>query len=221
VAVAATDDEQVNTRVAADAVARNILVNVVDRPALCTFTVPATVCRGDLTFSVGAEERCPALAGILREEMEERYGPEYSELVGLFGELRQRMVALAWDGRRIRRTLTEVYRNGVIELAAAGDRQRLNDFLRSHLGSPFPLGRLSSRSGRTRAKTGGARAPGSGHDWELLTSALRNKLARPEEQCARRWASAVSCAEECAAPMSSNPTCLSFRLGMRSTRWYS
>ena len=92
-----------------------MLVNVVDRPALCTFTVPATVRRGDLTLAVATEGRCPALAGILREELEARYGPEYAELVGLFGEARKKMIELGWDGRRMRETLAGIYRAGVIE----------------------------------------------------------------------------------------------------------
>jgi precorrin-2 dehydrogenase/sirohydrochlorin ferrochelatase len=116
VAIAATDDEDLNARISADAAAMRILVNVVDRPALCTFTVPATVHRGDLTIAIATQGRCPALAGILREELEQRYGPEYSELVGLFGELRKKMIAMGWDGQRIRETLAAVYRNrGLLE----------------------------------------------------------------------------------------------------------
>jgi precorrin-2 dehydrogenase/sirohydrochlorin ferrochelatase len=121
VAIAATDDEALNARVAADAAAVNVLVNVVDRPALCTFTVPATLRRGDLTISIATEGRCPALAGILREELAERYGPEYAELAGLFGEARKKMIELGWDGRRIRETLAGIYR--------AGDRRLLEEFL--------------------------------------------------------------------------------------------
>lgn len=138
VAVVATDDEEVNTGVANDAAAMNVLVNVVDRLALCTFTVPATVCRGDLTFAVATDGRCPALAGILREELETRYGPEYSELVKLFAELRQEMISQGWDGRRIRETLTKTYRDGVAQVVGAGEGQALNEFLRAHLGSTFP-----------------------------------------------------------------------------------
>jgi precorrin-2 dehydrogenase/sirohydrochlorin ferrochelatase len=121
VAIAATDDEALNARVAADAAAINVLVNVVDRPALCTFTVPATLRRGDLTIAIATEGRCPALAGILREELAERYGPEFAELAGLFGEARKKMIELGWDGRRIRETLAGIYR--------AGDRRLLEEFL--------------------------------------------------------------------------------------------
>ena len=137
VAIAATGDEEVNRRVAGDAAALNVLVNVVDRPALCTFTVPATVRRGDLTLAVATEGRCPALAGILREELQERYGPEYAGLVDLFGELRAKMIAETWDGRSIRAALDDIYHHHVIEYIGAGDRQRLGDFLRSRLEPGF------------------------------------------------------------------------------------
>jgi precorrin-2 dehydrogenase/sirohydrochlorin ferrochelatase len=139
VAIAATGDEAVNARVAKDAGAWNVPVNVVDRPALCTFTVPATLCRGDLTLAVATEGRCPTLAGILREELEQRYGPEYASLVTLFGELRARMISLDWDGLRVRGTLLQIYRAGALEKLAAGNRGLLHDFLRSHLGPEFPL----------------------------------------------------------------------------------
>jgi len=126
VAIAATDDENLNARIYGDAAAMNLLVNVVDRPALCTFTVPATVHRGDLTIAIATEGRCPALSGILREELEERYGPEYAELVDVFGELRKKMIAMGWNGCRIRETLTGIYRGGVMERIAAGDRGLLD-----------------------------------------------------------------------------------------------
>ena len=129
VAIAATDDEDLNARIYGDAAAMNVLVNVVDRPALCTFTVPATVHRGDLTIAIATEGRCPALAGILREELEGRYGPEYAELVSLFGELRKKMIELGWNGQRIRETLAGIYRGGVMERITAGDRGALDELL--------------------------------------------------------------------------------------------
>ena len=131
VVVAATDDNDVNVTVSRDATARNVLVNVVDVPALCTFIVPATVRRGDLTISIATDGGCPSLSSILREELEGRYGPEYGKLASLFSELRKRMMALAWEGPAIREKLAAIYRDGVIELIAAGDERRLDEFLAS------------------------------------------------------------------------------------------
>ena len=130
-AIAATDDQEVNARVSSDAAAMHVLVNVVDCPALCAFTVPATVSRGHLTLAVATEGRCPTLAGILRGELQTSYGPEYAELLDLFAALRQDMIAQHWDGRRIRETLTHAYQDGVMKLLAAGGQATLQNFLRS------------------------------------------------------------------------------------------
>jgi hypothetical protein len=88
---------------------------------------------------VATEGRCPTLAGILREELKGRYGPDYASLVDLFGELRARMISLGWDGRSVRGTLLQIYRAGVLERLAGRNRGLLHDFLRSHLGPEFPL----------------------------------------------------------------------------------
>jgi precorrin-2 dehydrogenase/sirohydrochlorin ferrochelatase len=138
VAIAATDDEDLNARISGDAAAMKVLVNVVDRPALCTFTVPATVRRGDLTLAIATEGRCPALAGILREELEARYGPEYAELVSLFGEARKKMIGSGWNGQRIRETLAGIYRDGVMERIAGGDRRALDELLLARMTSSGP-----------------------------------------------------------------------------------
>ncbi|HLG30601.1 MAG TPA: bifunctional precorrin-2 dehydrogenase/sirohydrochlorin ferrochelatase, partial [Candidatus Brocadiales bacterium] len=49
--IAATDDADVNRNVFQDASKRNLLVNVVDCPELCSFIVPSSVVRGDLCIS--------------------------------------------------------------------------------------------------------------------------------------------------------------------------
>jgi siroheme synthase-like protein len=110
VVIAATDDTTVNTQVFNDATACNALVNVVDVPPLCNFYVPATVKRGDLTIAISTDGQCPALASILREEMQANYGPEYADLVTRFGESRRSMIADGWKGPAIRARLAELYR---------------------------------------------------------------------------------------------------------------
>ena len=110
VAIAATDDEELNARVSRDCAVRNVLVNVVDRPALCTFTVPATVHRGDLTIAVSTGGRCPAFASILREELEGRYGAEYGPLLHRLAQARNEMIANREPGPRIRERIAELYR---------------------------------------------------------------------------------------------------------------
>jgi precorrin-2 dehydrogenase/sirohydrochlorin ferrochelatase len=139
VAVAATDDEEVNARISREAQAAGVLVNVVDRPALCTFTLPAVVRRGDLTIAIATEGRCPALASILREELGETFGPEFAEAVRVFGEIRRQMIAQGWNSGRVREAVRRLYKAGLVDKIKQGDRAGLAALIRTHLGSSFPV----------------------------------------------------------------------------------
>ncbi len=125
IAVSAANDEEANREVAEEARAAGCIVNVVDRPALCDFTVPAAVKRGDLTIAVTTEGRCPTLAGLLREELEERYGEQYAALVDVMGRIRCEMIARGWESRRIRESLAELYKRGILEAATRRDEKAL------------------------------------------------------------------------------------------------
>lgn len=85
---AATDDPELNQRVAADARARGALVNVAEPPEAGDFAVPATVRRGEICIAVSTGGASPSLAKKLREQIETVVGEEYATLVELLGELR-------------------------------------------------------------------------------------------------------------------------------------
>lgn len=85
----ATTDLNVSRACRQEALAENIMINVVDIPELCDFIVPAVVKRGDLTISVSTNGKSPMLAKRVREELEEDYGAIYGEYIGVLGELRK------------------------------------------------------------------------------------------------------------------------------------
>jgi precorrin-2 dehydrogenase / sirohydrochlorin ferrochelatase len=87
-AIAATDDAQVNQAVAAEAARTGCLINVVDEPQLCDFILPAVVQRGEVKLAITTGGASPALARRLRERLEAAVGPEYGELAALLAELR-------------------------------------------------------------------------------------------------------------------------------------
>jgi len=60
--IAATNDLQVNTAVSLAAQANNIPVNVVDAPALCTFTMASIVERSSIVIAIASEGNAPVLA---------------------------------------------------------------------------------------------------------------------------------------------------------------
>ena len=74
IVIAATDDAELNAKVASNA--GGALINVVDRPDLCTFIVPATVRRGPLNIAVSTSGASPALARVIRKELQDMFGPE-------------------------------------------------------------------------------------------------------------------------------------------------
>jgi glutamyl-tRNA reductase len=88
IAVAATDDGQVNAAVHKEAKARGILINSVDDPKHSDFIVPSYLRRGDVTIAISTGGRSPALARKIRTELEKDLANEYAPLAGLIGEVR-------------------------------------------------------------------------------------------------------------------------------------
>jgi siroheme synthase-like protein len=87
-AIAATDDTNVNIAVYDDAERRAMLVNVVDVPPLCNFILPAIVRTGPLAIAISTAGASPALAKRMKREIEGRFGAEYARLAILLGEVR-------------------------------------------------------------------------------------------------------------------------------------
>lgn len=87
--VAGTADPQVNAEVAQAAAQRSTLCVRVDARGDGSADFAGVVRRGPLTIAVSTGGRAPVLAGHLRAELEQTYGPEWGEAVALYGELRK------------------------------------------------------------------------------------------------------------------------------------
>lgn len=121
-AVAATDDPETNKAVSAEAQRRGVLVNVVDRPDLCTFFVPAIVRQGELVISVSTSGRSPAMARRIREELEAGFGPQHGELAELLGDLRDEVKARYTDMTDRNRAYVRILDSDALDLLAAGKK---------------------------------------------------------------------------------------------------
>jgi uroporphyrin-III C-methyltransferase/precorrin-2 dehydrogenase/sirohydrochlorin ferrochelatase len=77
--------------VAARARGTRIPVNVVDRPDLSTFVMPAIVDRGDVVVAIGTGGAAPVLARRLRERIEALLPARIGELAGLMQRYRERV----------------------------------------------------------------------------------------------------------------------------------
>jgi len=90
-AVAATDDAEINESVAAQARQRGVLVNVVDDPQHSDFIVPSYFSRGDVIVAVSTSGTSPALARKIRTRLEKDFGTEYAQLALLAKEVRSEL----------------------------------------------------------------------------------------------------------------------------------
>ena len=87
-AIAATDDSEVNIGVYDDAERRAMLVNVVDVPPLCNFILPAIVRSGPLAIAISTAGASPALAKRMKREVAELFGEEYARLAVILNDAR-------------------------------------------------------------------------------------------------------------------------------------
>jgi precorrin-2 dehydrogenase/sirohydrochlorin ferrochelatase len=88
IAIAATDNSDLNRQVVKEAHGKAMLVNAVDDLESSDFIVPSYLRRGDMTIAVSTAGRSPALARKIRTRLEKEFGDEYASLVRLIGEVR-------------------------------------------------------------------------------------------------------------------------------------
>jgi len=122
--IAASNDKQLNAKIAHDADKLNLLINVVDSPKLGNFILPATLRRGKLIISISTSGQSPALARKIKKDLLSIYGIEYEILVNLLGKLRTKVQAkykdeesrkLFWE-KLINSDLIEHIRKGNFDL---------------------------------------------------------------------------------------------------------
>jgi precorrin-2 dehydrogenase/sirohydrochlorin ferrochelatase len=87
-AIAATDDTDVNISVYEGAERRAMLVNVVDVPPLCNFILPAIVRSGPLAIAISTAGASPALAKRMKREIAETFGEPYARLAVILNDAR-------------------------------------------------------------------------------------------------------------------------------------
>lgn len=90
-AIAATDDLQVNRTVANEARAAGIMVNAVDDVEFCDFIAPAVVEQGDITLAISTGGKSPAMARFLRRQLEAFLTEEFAALLSVAEEVRGRL----------------------------------------------------------------------------------------------------------------------------------
>ena len=101
-------DGATTERLATLARAHRVLVNAEDVPPFCDAYALATVRRGNLVIGVSTEGRSPAVARVLREWLEQRFGPEWEARFEQAVALRRDMRTCSAEPAEITAATTEL-----------------------------------------------------------------------------------------------------------------
>jgi uroporphyrin-III C-methyltransferase/precorrin-2 dehydrogenase/sirohydrochlorin ferrochelatase len=133
--IAATDDRKVNKQVSELAQARNIPVNVVDDPELCSFIMPAIVDRSPIMIAFSSGGASPVLTRMLRGKLETMIPQGYSRLAAFAERFRVQVKQRVTNPAK-RRIFWENALDGVVaEKVLTGDEASAEALLQQMLAN--------------------------------------------------------------------------------------
>jgi uroporphyrin-III C-methyltransferase / precorrin-2 dehydrogenase / sirohydrochlorin ferrochelatase len=133
--IAATDDANVNKRVSELAKERNLPVNVVDNPELCSFIMPSIVDRDPVQIAISTGGASPVLARLLRARLESLIPSSYGNLAKLMRKFRAKVKAKLPDMQQRRRYWENVLQGPIAEMIYAGQEELARNALEKTLSA--------------------------------------------------------------------------------------
>lgn len=107
-AIAATNDPEINSQVSQEATARGIWINVVDDPAKCSFIFPAVVQRDQIVVGITTSGIFPALAKKIREKIEQVLPVSLAEAAGALPQARNKVQGTLVDPEQRKAVLSDI-----------------------------------------------------------------------------------------------------------------
>lgn len=136
--VVAIDAEATAAAIAAAAKQRQIPVNVVDTPALCTFIMPAIIDRSPLVIAVSSGGEAPVLARQTRTRLERLIPASYGKLAAFASRWRDTVRSQLDSGDQRRRFWEQVLEGPIAEQVFAGREQEADACLIEALAAADP-----------------------------------------------------------------------------------
>ena len=148
----ATGNEADDRAVAEHAHAAGKLVNIVDRPELSDFTMPAIVDRGDIVVAVSTHGASPVLAQRVRAAIESVLPPGLGRLSQFAQRFRTAIQSRIGENAARRRFWNQVLSGPIAAAVLAGDEKRAD-------ARPDPCRQSRRAEGRDRPRLAGGRRP--------------------------------------------------------------
>ena len=140
----ASEDEVFVQAAAAAARAARVLVNVVDKPALCDFNTPAVIDRGEVVAAVGTGGSAPVLATMLRNSIEAQVPEGAGRVAALLRKFQDEVRKTLPAMHERRAFLRDATSGEAAQAALSGDMETAGRLFRE------ALAKGSARKGRVR-----------------------------------------------------------------------
>ena len=134
-AIAATDDPDVNRQVFESAQDRNLPVNVVDTPEYCTFIMPSIIDRSPVVVAVSTGGASPVFARLLRARLETLIPSTYGRLATLAMKFRDKVKQRIQHPAKRRHFWEEVLQGSIAEMVYSGQEDAARDALDKKLNT--------------------------------------------------------------------------------------
>ncbi len=138
IAYAATNDPQANIMVSKAAQSKQLPVNVVDQPDLCSFISPSIVDRSPVVIAVSTGGASPVLARLIRTRLESLIPAGYGRLADLAQRFRERVKARYANPRERKAFWENVLSHGVAERVFSGHMKEADIAMEKALESHDP-----------------------------------------------------------------------------------
>ena len=140
--IGATNNEDLNRRINADAESRNMLCNIADVPDICNFILPSIIRRGDLVIAVSTSGKSPAFAKKLRKDLEKNFGDEYARFLHLMGAIRNKLLCTAHAPETHKPLFERLIHHNLLELIKNNRKEEINRLLFEILGTGYDYDEL-------------------------------------------------------------------------------
>ncbi len=135
---AATSDATVNRTISEQAKARNLPVNVVDQPELCSFIMPSIIDRSPVVAAVSTGGASPVLARLIRTRLEALIPAAYGRLAELARRFRDEVKTKFANPTDRRIFWEKVLRGGVAERVFSGHMEEADAAMARALAEAEP-----------------------------------------------------------------------------------
>jgi precorrin-2 dehydrogenase/sirohydrochlorin ferrochelatase len=130
---ASSSDQDLNAWISSLCAQQNILCNIVDQPGYCSFIVPSMHTQGELTIAVSTGGASPALAKKIRQDLAERFGPEYALWLKLLRRLRTCILEQGRPSEENKPLFQDLTDETILAAIAVRDAVKLEELLKQKL----------------------------------------------------------------------------------------